>query len=86
MNKAMSFIKEKEINFKIIGNGSNILFSKDYYNDILFLKFGDGFNFITYYDDYVDIGSSYSLIQAGRELIYKGYKDYIFFCKLHIII
>ena len=35
MSKAMNFIKEKEINFKIIGNGSNILFSKEYYDDIL---------------------------------------------------
>ena len=79
VKSAIDFKNKNNLKFKILGNGSNILFSKDYYNDILFLKFGDGFNFITYYDDYVDIGSSYSLIQAGRELIYKGYKDYIFF-------
>ena len=79
MNKAMSFIKEKEINFKIIGNGSNILFSKEYYDDILFLKLGDSFNKIDYFDNYVEIGGSFSLIQAGRQLINKGYSDFIFF-------
>jgi len=79
IKKAMDFKNKNNLAFKVLGNGSNILFSKDYYDDILFLKFGDGFNFITYFDDYVEIGSSYSLIQAGRELIYKGYQDYIFF-------
>ena len=79
IKKAMDFKNKNNLEFKVLGNGSNILFSKDYYDDILFLKFGDGFNFITYYDDYVEIGSSYSLIQAGRELIYKGYQNYIFF-------
>ena len=77
--KAMDFKNKNNLKFKVLGNGSNILFSKEYYDNILFLKFGDGFNFIKYYDNYVEIGSSYSLIQAGRELIYKGYQDYIFF-------
>ena len=72
MNKAMSFIKEKEINFKILGNGSNILFSKDYYDDILFLKLGNNFNKIKFFNNYVEIGGSFSLIQAGRQLINKG--------------
>ena len=79
IKSAINFKNKNNLKFKILGNGSNILLSKDYYDDILFLKFGDGFNFITFYDNYVEIGSSYSLIQAGRELIYKGYQDYIFF-------
>jgi len=79
MDKAMCFIKEKKINFKIIGNGSNILFSKEYYDDILFLQLGDSFNKIDYFYNYVEIGGSFSLIQAGRQLINKGYSDFIFF-------
>ncbi len=79
IKKVMDFKNKNNLKFKILGNGSNILFSKDYYDDILFLKFGSGFNFITFHDNYVEIGSSYSLIQAGRELISKGYQDYIFF-------
>ena len=79
IKEAIDFKNKNNLKFKVLGNGSNILFSKEYYDNILFLKFGDGFNFIKYYDNYVEIGSSYSLIQAGRELIYKGYQDYIFF-------
>tara|TARA_Y100000590_G_C15558558_1_gene953806 strand:+ start:177 stop:1046 length:870 start_codon:yes stop_codon:yes gene_type:complete len=79
MNEAMSFIKEKKINFKILGNGSNVLFSKEYYDDILFLKLSDKFNKINFFDRYVEIGGSFSLIQAGRQLINKGYSDFIFF-------
>ena len=86
IKKAMDFKNKNNLAFKVLGNGSNILFSKDYYDDILFLKFGDGFNFITFYDNYVEIGSSYSLIQAGRELIYKGYQDYIFFSLIPAVI
>ena len=79
IKKAIDFKNKNSLKFKVLGNGSNILFSKDYYDDILFLKFGDGFNYISFCDYYVEIGSSYSLIQAGRELIYQGYQDYIFF-------
>ena len=79
IKKAIDFKNKNNLTFKVLGNGSNILFSKNYYDDILFLKFGEGFNFITFYDNHVEIGSSYSLIQAGRELIYKGYQNYIFF-------
>ena len=77
--EAMRFKNKNNLIFKVLGNGSNILFSKDYYDDILFLRFGDGFKFINYHFDFVEIGSSYSLIQAGRELINKGYQNYIFF-------
>ncbi len=79
MNEAINFAKDNKIDFKIIGNGSNILFSKDYYDDILFLKLGDYFNKINFYDNYIEIGGSFSLIQAGRKLVSKGYSDFIFF-------
>ena len=76
---AMDFKNKYKLKFKIIGNGSNILFSKNYYNNILFLKLGNGFKNIDFNDTYVEIGGSYSLIQAGRILINKGYGDFIFF-------
>ena len=76
---AMEFIKKNNLIFKFIGNGSNILFSKDFYDNILFLKLGDNYNKVDFFDDYIEIGGSYSLIQAGRQLINKGYADFIFF-------
>jgi UDP-N-acetylmuramate dehydrogenase len=79
IRKSIEFQKTNNLKFKILGNGSNILFSKEYYDDILFLKLGDEFKKIKFYKDYVEIGGRYSLIQAGRSLIKKGYSDFIFF-------
>jgi len=79
IRKSIEFQKKNNLKFKILGNGSNILFSKEYYDDILFLKLGDKFKQIDFYNDYVEIGGRYSLIQAGRSLIKKGYSDFIFF-------
>ena len=43
------------------------------------MQLGDSFKKIKFYNNYVEIGGSYSLIQAGRKLINAGYGDYIFF-------
>ena len=79
IEKSIEFQKKNNLKFKILGNGSNVLFSKEYYDDVLFLKLGDKFKQIDFYKDYVEIGGRYSLIQAGRSLIKKGYSDFIFF-------
>jgi len=79
IEESIEFQKKNNLKFKILGNGSNVLFSKEYYDDILFLKLGDEFKQINFYKDYVEIGGRYSLIQAGRSLIKKGYSDFIFF-------
>ena len=79
IEKSIEFQKKNNLKFKILGNGSNVLFSKEYYDDILFLKLGDEFKQINFYKDYVEIGGRYSFIQAGRSLIKKGYSDFIFF-------
>ena len=79
IEKSIKFQKKNNLKFKILGNGSNVLFSKEYYDDVLFLKLGDKFKQIDFYNDYVEIGGRYSLIQAGRSLIKKGYSDFIFF-------
>ena len=76
---AIKFKVDNKLDIKVIGNGSNILFSKEYYDNFLFLKLGKGFKFFNFQNKYVEIGGSYSLIQAGRSLISKGYKDFIFF-------
>jgi len=79
LRQALEFSKEKKINYKILGNGSNILFAKEYYDNLLFLKLGKEFNFFNFEKNYVHIGASHSLIQAGRKLINLGYEDFIFF-------
>ena len=79
IKEAVSFIEKNNLKFKILGNGSNILFSKKYYKDTLFLKIGKDLKNINIHNDYVEIGGSYSLIQAGRSLVNLGYSDFIFF-------
>ena len=79
LKEALEFSKEKQIKYKVLGNGSNILFSKEYYDKLLFLKLGKEFNFFSFEKKNIHIGASHSLIQAGRKLISSGYEDFIFF-------
>jgi len=76
---AINFSQKKKIKFKILGNGSNILFAKEYYDKLLFIKLGKKFNYFNIDNKYAEIGASHSLIQAGRKLISMGYKSFIFF-------
>tara|TARA_B100001540_G_scaffold101413_1_gene91312 strand:- start:2217 stop:3089 length:873 start_codon:yes stop_codon:yes gene_type:complete len=81
LEKAISFSKINNLPIVVLGNGSNILFSKSSYNDVLFLKLTDNWNSFIINNDCteVKIGASYSLKLAGRELIKIGCSDYIFF-------
>ena len=79
IKNAVTFAKKNNLFIKILGNGSNILFSKKYYDTFLFLKLGEEFKFFKMNDKYVEIGASHSLIQAGRKLISHGFSDFIFF-------
>ena len=79
IKSALEFARKNNLDFKFLGNGSNILFSKEHYDRILFLKLGESYNEVKFFDDYVEIGGAFSLIQAGRQLINKGYEDFIFF-------
>ena len=79
INEAIRFKNKNKLKLKLLGNGSNILFSKKYYDEILFLKLGDSYKFFNLEENFVELGSSFSLIQAGRKLVSKGYRKYIFF-------
>ena len=79
IREAVEFKNKNKIDIKILGNGSNILFSKSYYDKTLFLKLGDSYKYFNLNDDFVEMGSSFSLIQAGRILINNGYNKFIFF-------
>ena len=79
INEAILFMKNNNLKFKILGNGSNILFSKQHYDNILFLKLGHDLKNINIYNDFVNIGGAFSLIQAGRYLLNLGYSEFMFF-------
>jgi len=77
--EATEFKLSHKLEYVVLGNGSNILFSRQEYDDILFIKLGGEFNFLKISEDFINIGAAYSLKLAGKELIKNGYSDYIFF-------
>ena len=79
IKEAIEFKSVHNLKHVVLGNGSNILFSRDKYEDILFIKLAGEFDFFDINKDSIDIGAAYSLKLAGKELIKNGYSDYIFF-------
>ena len=66
----LSFIKENNIKYYILGNGSNIILSMDYYDGVM-IKL-DNFNSIVYKDNLVTAGAGCSLIKLSLDTIEKG--------------
>ena len=79
LKQAIEFKFKNKIGHVIIGNGSNILFSKKEYDDILFIKLAGDFIFFELNKSYARVGGAYSLKLAGKELIKNGFSDYVFF-------
>ncbi|MAA50989.1 MAG: hypothetical protein CMG76_00375 [Candidatus Marinimicrobia bacterium] len=79
LKAVFKFISENNHNYVVLGNGSNILFSKERYDDIVFIKLSGDFEYFVIKDRIANIGAAYSLKSAGKELIKSGYQDYIFF-------
>lgn len=65
----ISFLKENEIKYKILGNGSNLIFTK-YYDGIL-IKL-DEFNTLEINDDIVIVGAGYSLVKLSYKVANLG--------------
>lgn len=73
-----NFAYEHKLKFQILGDGTNILFSKEHYENTLFLKLKDNFSYFSITDTFVEIGASYSLMKAGKLLAEKGYTDFVY--------
>ena len=78
LKSAFQFKIKNNLEYVVLGSGSNILFSKEKYDNILFIKLSSDFNFFKIKNNFVSIGAAYSLKLAGKNLIKNGYKDYIF--------
>lgn len=61
--KLVSFIKKNKIKYKILGNGSNLIFSDELYNGIL-IKL-DNFQKLDINDNFVTVGAGYPLIKLA---------------------
>ena len=86
LKSAFKYISDYNLNYVVLGNGSNILFSKDRYDDLLFIKLSGDFDFFEINDCFANIGAAYSLKLAGKNLVKHGYQDYIFFNLIKLIV
>ena len=79
IRKAVEFSSKNNLDIEVLGNGSNILFSKETYDRKLFLKLKGEFNFFNEYENFIEIGAAFHLKIAGKKMIKMGLKDYVFF-------
>ena len=66
----IKYLKENNITYLILGNGSNIILSKEHY-DYVIIKL-DNLNKIEYHDNIVVVEAGYSLSKLALETIDKG--------------
>ena len=71
LKQIMKYLKENKIKYYILGNGSNVIFSMDYYNGVI-IKL-DNLNKITYQDNLVTAQAGCLLIKLSMDTIEKGY-------------
>lgn len=67
--KLMKFIKSNSIKYKVLGNGSNVIFNEVY--DGILIKL-DCFNKCTFINNKVKVGAGYNLIKLSREVAKKS--------------
>ena len=79
LKKAIEFSSKNNLEIEVLGNGSNILFSKEVYKKKLFLKLKGDFHFFNEYENFIEIGAAFYLKIAGKKMIKMGLKDYLFF-------
>ena len=71
LKEIINFIKENDIKFYILGNGSNIILSMDYYDGIMIRL--ENFNQFSYNDNQVTAEAGCSLIKVSLDTIEKGF-------------
>lgn len=66
----LEFLRNKDIKYYILGNGSNVIFSMEYFDGVI-IKL-DNFNSILYKDNLVTVGAGCSLIKLSLDTIDRG--------------
>lgn len=71
LKKILKYLKENNIKYYLLGNGSNIILSMDYYDGVM-IKL-DNLNTIIYKDNLVTAGAGCLLIKLSLDTIEKGF-------------
>jgi len=72
------YLKGKKIKYKILGNGSNVLFSDKHFNGVI-IKL-DNFKNMKIIDTKVSVGAGYSLVKLSYQTIKKNLRGLEFAC------
>ena len=70
LKEVVKFLRENNVKYYMLGNGSNIILSMDYYDGVM-IKL-DNLNQIKYQDNLVTAGAGCSLIKLSLDTIEKG--------------
>ena len=70
LKEIISFLKENNVKYYMLGNGSNVIFAMDYYDGVI-IKL-DNFNKFEYNGNLVTAGSGCSLIKVSLDTIEHG--------------
>ena len=76
LKKLILYIKTNNLKYKVLGNGSNLIFTESFYDGIL-IKL-DYFNYINIVDNIVDVGAGYSLIKLAIKTCMMGLSGFEF--------
>ena len=68
--RLIKYLKYKKVKYKVLGNGSNLIFSDSFYNGIL-IKL-DNFNKLNINGNYVTVGSGYPLMKLSLRVARAG--------------
>ena len=70
LKKLMAFIYKNNLKYKVLGNGSNLIFDGDY--DGILIKLSNFDKFVHYGNEFI-IGAGYSTIKAAMKVSKEGY-------------
>lgn len=76
--KLLEYLKEKNIKYKVLGNGSNVIFS-DYKYDLVIIKL-DNFNQLKIINNKIIVGAGYPLNKLALRLSRLGFTGMEFAC------
>lgn len=70
LRSLVKFFCDNDIKFIVLGNGSNVIFSMDYYDGVVIRL--DKFDELIIHDNIIEVGSGYSLIKLSMNMSLLG--------------
>ncbi len=78
LQELLNYLRENNIDYKVFGNGSNILASDSVYNGVI-IKLSNLKN-MTFYKGIVEVEAGYSLVSLANDMCRRGFSGLEFAC------